>query len=138
MSGTSAQSDITDVVEEHFGSFAGKLLTILYFFAIYPILLMYSVALTNTTNSFIVNQLGLNAPPRALLAIILILALMVIIRFGQEMIVKSMSLLVYPFAAVLLFLSLYLIPSWNDAIFYHSSTSNGGHSLLMTLWLLFR
>jgi len=138
LSGSTTNNNITDVVEEHFGSFAGRILTALYFFAIYPILLMYSVAITNTTESFIVNQLGIAAPPRALLAIILILALMTIVRFGQEIIVKSMSLLVYPFAATLLFLSLYLIPNWNNAILQHSNSlqANGGHGLLMTLWLV--
>ncbi len=44
--------DITEVVEEHFGIGAGKLITLLYFFAIFPILLVYSVALTNTLSSF--------------------------------------------------------------------------------------
>ncbi|KTD31852.1 serine transporter [Legionella moravica] len=138
LSGSSPHNDITEVVEEHFGTFAGRMLTALYFFAIYPILLMYSVAITNTTESFIVNQLGLNAPPRALLAIILILALMGIVRFGQEIIVKSMSLMVYPFATILLLLSLYLIPNWNNAILQQSNSlqANGGHGLLMTLWLI--
>ncbi|WP_454784407.1 serine/threonine transporter [Legionella sp. WA2024007413] len=138
LSGSSTQNDITEVVEEHFGSFAGRILTGLYFFAIYPILLMYSVAITNTTESFIVNQLGMSAPPRALLAIILILGLMAIVRFGQEIIVKSMSLLVFPFATTLLFLSIYLIPNWNSAILQQSNSlhANGGHGLLMTLWLV--
>ena len=137
LSSSSAQNNITDVVEEHFGTFAGRILTALYFFAIYPILLMYSVAMTNTVESFLVNQLQVSAPPRALLAIILILALMGIIRFGQEIIVKSMSLLVYPFATILLFLSLYLIPNWNDAILQQTNSlqANGGHGFLMTLWL---
>ncbi|KGP63675.1 serine/threonine protein kinase [Legionella norrlandica] len=138
LSGSSNHNDITDVVEEHFGAFAGKLLTALYFFAIYPILLMYSVAITNTTESFLVNQMGVSTPPRAVLAIILILGLMAIVRFGQEIIVKSMSLLVYPFATILLLLSLYLIPSWNSSIFIQSNSlhANGGHGLLMTLWLI--
>lgn len=138
LSGSSPQADITDVVEEHFGSFAGKMLTGLYFFAIYPLLLMYSVAITNTTQSFIVNQLGFAAPPRAVLSIILILALMAIVRLGQEIIVKSMSVLVYPFATMLFLLSLYLIPNWNTAILEQSNSlqANGGHGLLMTLWLL--
>lgn len=138
LSGSSVNKDITDVVEEHFGSFAGTLLTALYFFAIYPLLLMYSVAITNTTQSFIVNQMGLNAPPRALLSIILILGLMSIVRFGQDFIIKSMSLLVYPFAATLFMLSLYLIPNWNTAILDQSNSlqAHGGHGLLMTLWLI--
>ena len=138
LSGSSTQNNITDVVEEHFGVFAGRILTALYFFAIYPILLMYSVAITNAVESFLVNQIGVSAPPRALLAILLILLLMAIIRFGQEIIVKSMSLLVYPFATTLLFLSLYLIPNWNDAILQQNNSlqANGGNGLLMTLWLI--
>jgi serine transporter len=136
LSGSSTHNNITEVVEEHFGIFVGRILTALYFFAIYPILLMYSVAMTNTVESFLVNQIGVSTPPRALLAIILILALMAIVRFGQEIIVKSMSLLVYPFAAILLFLSLYLIPSWNDAILQHSNSPHESHGLLMTLWLV--
>jgi serine transporter len=137
-SGSAAQKNITEVVEEHFGHFTGRILTGLYFFAIYPILLMYSVAITNTTESFLVNQLGVSAPPRALLAIVLILALMAIIRFGQEFIVNSMSLLVFPFAIILLFLSIYLIPNWNDAILQnnYSLHTNGWHGLLMTVWLV--
>ena len=138
LSGSSTHNNITDVVEEHFGSLAGRMLTGLYFFAIYPILLMYSVAITNTTESFIVNQMGFSAPPRALLAILLILLLMAIVRFGQDIIVKSMSLLVYPFATILFLLSLYLIPNWNSAILQQSNSlhANGGHGLLMTLWLI--
>lgn len=137
LSGTSSQGDITDVVEEHFGGAAGKVLTCLYFFAIYPILLMYSVAITNTTESFLVNQLGCPALPRSLVAFILILGLMAIVRFGQEMIVKSMSILVYPFAAILFFLSWYLIPNWNSAIFTESHFLHAsGHSVLSTLWLI--
>lgn len=140
LSGSSQNNDITDVVNEHFGGFAGNVLVILYFFAIYPILLMYSVAITNTTQSFIVNQMGLSAPPRALLAFLLIIALMAIVRLGQQMVIKSMSLLVYPFVAILVMLSIYLIPHWNSAIFYQSSftshTEHGSHHLLMTLWLV--
>lgn len=130
-----AKQDITGVVGQHFGARSGKILTFLYFFAIFPILLLYSVAITNTTQSFIVHQLGLNAPPREILSIVLILALMAIIRLGQDLIVKSMSLLVYPFIFVLLALSLYLIPYWNDSVFT-LNTGGTGQSLVKTLWLL--
>lgn len=137
LSGSSSANDITEVVDEHFGSKAGNLLTLLYFFAIYPILLMYSIAITNTTESFIVHQMGLTAPPRALIAILLILALMVIIRIGQHMVVKSMSILVYPFIATLIFFSLYLIPHWNAAAFQQENVIAAGQhqGLLMALWL---
>lgn len=137
LSSSSVKNDITGVVDEHFGRAAGQILTLFYFFSIYPILLMYSVAITNTTSSFIINQLGLNPPPRALLAIILILSLMAIVRFGQEMIVKSMSILVYPFIVILLLLSIYLIPHWNPAILEPlHKTTNLSPSLWMTIWLM--
>lgn len=134
-----SKKDITEVVDEHFGAFAGNIITWLYFFAIYPILLMYSVAITNTCQSFLLNQLGITPPPRALLATGLILALMLIVHFGQQFIVRSMSLLVYPFVCILMALAFYLIPYWNTTIL-HSSTalslSGAGNSLLMTLWLI--
>ncbi len=57
LSGKNPGEDITEVVEEHFGVGAGKLITLLYFFAIYPILLVYSVAITNTVETFMAHQL---------------------------------------------------------------------------------
>ncbi|TMP76703.1 HAAAP family serine/threonine permease, partial [Pseudoalteromonas phenolica] len=51
-------SDFTDVVQEHFGAGAGRLISLLYFLSIFPILLIYGVGLTNTVNDFIVHQLG--------------------------------------------------------------------------------
>ncbi|MEQ2017889.1 HAAAP family serine/threonine permease [Photorhabdus bodei] len=137
LSGKNPGEDITEVVEEHFGSLAGKLITLLYFFAIYPILLVYSVAITNTVDSFIVHQLHLPSPPRALLALILIIGVMTIIRFGEQAIVKAMSVLVFPFVAVLMLLAFYLIPNWNTTIFENISVSasSASHGLFITLWL---
>lgn len=132
----SGTKDITEVMDEHFGEKAGKILTFLYLFAIYPIILMYSVAITNTTNSFIVNQLGYPAPPRALLALILILALMAIIRFGQEIILRFMSMMVYPFIITLILFALYLIQYWNTAMFQTLEISATGQGFWVTIWLL--
>ncbi|AKA26560.1 HAAAP family serine/threonine permease [Pseudomonas chlororaphis] len=127
--------DITEVVEEHFGVGAGKLITLLYFFAIFPILLVYSVALTNTLGSFMEHQLHMTPPPRAVLSLVLILGLMAIVRCGQGVIVRAMSVLVYPFVAALLLLAVSLIPNWNGAFF---ASANDGMSMplfLKTLWL---
>ncbi|MCK8316047.1 HAAAP family serine/threonine permease, partial [Erwinia amylovora] len=79
LSGRKPGEDITEVVEVHFGVGAGKLITLLYFFAIYPILLVYSVAITNPVESFMIHQLQIQAPPRALLSLILIIGLMTIV-----------------------------------------------------------
>ena len=138
LSGKNPGEDITEVVEEHFGTGAGKLITLLYFFAIYPILLVYSVAITNTVDSFITHQLGLVSPPRAILSLILIVGMMGIVRFGEKMIVKAMSVLVFPFVFALMILALYLIPQWNGAVLDTlslSSASATGNGLWMTLWL---
>lgn len=105
LSGKNPGEDITEVVEEHFGIGAGKLITLLYFFAIYPILLVYSVAITNTVESFMSHQLGMTPPPRAILSLILIVGMMTIVRFGEQMIVKAMSILVFPFVGVLMLLA---------------------------------
>lgn len=137
LSGKNPGEDITEVVEEHFGVGAGKLITLLYFFAIYPILLVYSVAITNTVESFMTHQLQMTAPPRAILSLILIIGMMTIVRFGEQMIVKAMSVLVFPFVAALMLLALYLIPQWNDAALETLSLSSAttGNGLWMTLWL---
>ena len=127
--------DITEVVEEHFGAGAGKLITLLYFFAIFPILLVYSVALTNTLTSFFEHQLHVNAPPRALLALLLICGLMIVVRCGQQIIVKAMSVLVYPFVASLLLLAVSLVPNWNGAFFAQANEGISASKLLLTLWL---
>ncbi len=127
--------DITEVVEEHFGVGAGKLITLLYFFAIFPILLVYSVALTNTLGSFMEHQLHIAPPPRAILSLVLILGLMAIVRCGQSVIVKAMSVLVYPFVAALLLLALSLIPNWNGAFFASAGEGMPLPLFFKTLWL---
>ena len=137
LSGKNPGEDITEVVEEHFGVGAGKLITLLYFFAIYPILLVYSVAITNTVESFMTHQLQITPPPRAILSLILIVGMMTIVRFGEQMIVKAMSILVFPFVIALMVLACYLIPQWNGAALETLSLSSAttGSGLWMTLWL---
>ncbi|MCX8686856.1 MULTISPECIES: aromatic amino acid transport family protein [Bifidobacterium] len=132
--------DITDVVEEHYGYGFGLIFTIIYFLSIFPILLVYGISITNTAESFIVNQMHMSAPPRWLLSLVLVVVLMAIVRLGTAVTTKVMSILVYPFVAVLVLFSLYLIPHWNTAIFSSfPRNSAGGFSisgLLESLWLL--
>lgn len=105
-------SNITEVVEEHFGKTAGKLITLLYFFAIFPILLIYGNGITNTVASFLENQIG-TSMPRPLLSFILIASLIGIFLAGERIVLKVTEWLVYPLVFILLALSLYLIPHWN-------------------------
>ena len=137
LSSSKPGADITEVVEEHFGVGMGKLITLLYFFAIYPILLVYSVALTNTVGDFMLHQLHIQPPARPVLALALILGLIAIVSLGEKLIIKAMSVLVFPFVAVLIMLACYLTPYWNGAIFDHVMPAEGGMStVLMSIVLL--
>jgi len=66
--------------------------------------------LSGSTRDGDMHQLGMTAPPRAILSLALILGLMAIVRLGGQVIVKAMSVLVFPFVITLMGLALYLIP----------------------------
>ncbi|MBV7297097.1 serine/threonine transporter [Enterovibrio paralichthyis] len=125
-------SDITEVVEEHFGATAGKLITLLYFFAIYPIVLIYGVGITNTVDSFMVNQLGMESLPRSVLSIILIMGMMSVMLAGEKLMLKVTQFLVYPLVAILLFMSVYLIPDWNMSALQQIPTVG---DFMTTIWI---
>lgn len=125
-------SDITEVVEEHFGKTAGKLITLLYFFAIFPILLIYGNGITNTVDSFIVNQLGMASPNRVLLSFVLISILISVMLFNEKVMLKITEWLVYPLVLILFVLSIYLIPEWNSSMLQEFPTASG---FLTTLWV---
>ncbi|TCZ77080.1 septum formation initiator [Paenibacillus albiflavus] len=136
----SADEGITGTIREYFGNKASVAFNIVFFLSIYIIVLMYSIALTNTASSFIVNQLHMNEPPRAILSLVLVLGLIAILNFGQDITVKVMSTLVYPFIASLLFISLSLIPQWNTSMLSFTSVSTaptgvGGYFNLIFLVL---
>jgi serine transporter len=132
LSSSKPGSDITEVVGEHFGPMAGKLITLLYFFTILPILLLYGVGLTNTVDTFMVHQLGMAPLPRALLSFVLTAGLIGIVASSEQMVVRVMGWLVYPFIVVLIGLGLFLVPEWNGAAL-QGIPSAGQFSV--TLWL---
>ncbi|WP_179031024.1 amino acid permease [Paenibacillus kribbensis] len=119
----SGNDGITGTIREYFGNKASIIFNIVYFCSIYTIVLMYSVALTNTASSFIVHQLHMAEPPRAILSLVLVLGLIAILNFGQDITVKIMSMLVYPFIVSLLFIAISLIPQWNTSMLSFSSVS---------------
>ncbi len=132
LSSEHARSDITLVAEEFFGHAAGVAITLLYFGAIYPILLIYGVSLTNTVESFIAYQLGMTPPPRIVLSGLCVGAYVVIIMIGEKAVLAFNEKLTYPLCAILLGLSCYLIPHWNLAAFSSAPTAG---SILATLWV---
>src|SRR5699024_11568496 len=65
-------ADITIVARGLFGEFAGQVVTVLYFLAIFPIVLIYGIAITNTVDELLTQQLNITSPPRWLLSGLLI------------------------------------------------------------------
>ncbi|WP_284190961.1 aromatic amino acid transport family protein [Vibrio zhanjiangensis] len=131
LSSQKPNADFTDVVVEHFGPIAGQCISLLYFLSIFPVLLIYGVGLTNTVDSFMVNQADMVAVPRVWLSGILVAGLIAIMLAGEKVMLRAFSLMVYPLVAILLFLSVYLIPSWQVPELTVTSMS----SLTSTLWL---
>ncbi|MDO7253408.1 serine/threonine protein kinase [Helicobacter sp. faydin-H76] len=134
LSSPASSDDITVVAQEYFGRFGGMIITLLYFCAIFPILLIYSVGISNTIDSFIVHQLGFASPNRLLLTFILVGILVLTVSFGQDVIVKVMSVLVFPFIIVLMLIALSLIPEWNLDLFHNIEFS--WHKDIKNLWLM--
>lgn len=156
-----ADKDITHAAEEYFGLGVGFFITILYFFAIFPICLAYCVGITNTFASFgyyqllplLDSQSALKAflesayqiqdsqngaiatllpIYRAVLVFVLVSAFMGIMLFKQRLILKVCEWLVYPLCAVLFAFSLYLIPHWNLASLSQVPSIN---DFLIVVWL---
>ncbi len=95
LSSKNPDSDITDTVEEHFGKTGANIITLAYFFAIYPIVLIYGVGITNTVDSFLVHQVGLASIPRWLLSGVLIATMTGCVIYGKELMLKVTSAMVY-------------------------------------------
>ncbi len=134
LSSKQKNADITEVVEEHFGKAAGLLITFLYFFAIYPIVLIYGNAITNTIDSFMVHQLGMESIPRWLLSGVLVAMMMSVMILGQRLMLKVTEMLVYPLVFILFGMSVYLIPSWSlDALSFSAAPSMSG--MMMAVYL---
>ncbi|UQY80369.1 Serine transporter [Candidatus Hepatincola sp. Av] len=139
LSSKKINDNITEVLDDNFGQTSGYIINILYFLAIYPICLAYGVGITNTVNSFLVNQLHIIAIPRWLLAIILITAMMAVMVKGPHLMLKITAWIVYPLIISLFICSIYLIPSWQLSAFdFHNlpSLSTFALALLTTIPVL--
>ncbi|VCW17467.1 Serine transporter [Klebsiella pneumoniae] len=106
----------------------GKIFTVIYFFAISD----YAVAITRRALS---PPVGNGRASRSLVAIVLILRLMFIVRFGQRLIMRVMST---GLSFIISFYGTFLIPHWNGAILQtvsFSATGDGG--IMLSLWMTF-
>lgn len=120
--------DITEVATDYFGKGAGTLISLLYFLAIYPIVLIYGVSITNTVNSFIVNQLGGPELNRVVLSFLLVAGMTLVFAFSQRLMLRITQFIVYPLIFALGALSLYLIPRWDFGSFMQ--VGSGGWAII--------
>lgn len=125
--------DITGVARRAFGEGLGRVVTVVYFLAIYPIVLIYGVGITNTVDSLLVNQFHLASPPRWLLSGLLVGLLMLVMFTGQRIMLMVTQWLVYPLILILLGVTLFLIPSWDLSVFQGVPAPG---EFLMSVWLV--
>ncbi|PTS81312.1 HAAAP family serine/threonine permease [Aeromonas sp. HMWF036] len=137
LSSSHKEGDITHVVEEHFGARAGKLLMLVYLTAFYPIILVYSISITNAIQSFVVHQLGDAEIPRGLLVLGVMLGLHLVLLAGKQIVVSAISVLALPMVAFLIGLSIYLLPQWSLSYFSESQAVEWRDpAFWKSLWLI--
>ncbi|MGN5010890.1 amino acid permease [Aeromonas veronii] len=137
LSSSHKEGDITHVVEEHFGAKAGKLLMLVYLTAFYPIILVYSISITNAIQSFVVHQLGDAELPRGLLVLGVMLGLHLVLLAGKQIVVSAISVLALPMVAFLIGLSIYLLPQWSLSYFSESQAVDWRDpAFWKSLWLI--
>nr|WP_236663501.1 HAAAP family serine/threonine permease [Aeromonas jandaei] len=137
LSSSHKEGDITHVVEEHFGARAGKLLMLVYLAAFYPIILVYSISITNAIQSFVVHQLGDAEISRGLLVLGVMLGLHLVLLAGKQIVVSAISVLALPMVAFLIGLSIYLLPQWSLSYFSESQAVDWRDpAFWKSLWLI--
>ena len=115
--------DVLQVITALTGRKRGFASAVLYWLGIYPTVLIYAISITNTLDSFIVNQLGGAQASRWLLALVAVGVMTGAYAFGKKLTLWLANALVYPLIIALAAVSLYLIPSWDFTGFrsYESS-----------------
>lgn len=126
-------SDITNLTEQYFGVSIGRIFTLLYFCSIFPVLLIYGVGITNTVESLILNQLGIQPPPRWILSGLLVALLTGVMLTNRKIMLTITNALVYPLILVLLAVSIYLIPQWSFESFTQAPSLG---DFTLTFWLM--
>lgn len=112
-----ASVGITGAVKHYYGKKIGNLITALYFIAFFVVVLIYAVAITNSLTEQLAKQMTVTLGGRMLVSLAVVLVLNLIFLMGRHATLKVMGFLVFPLIAYFLFLSLYLIGSWQPARF---------------------
>ena len=109
--------DVLQVITALTGRKRGFASAVLYWLGIYPTVLIYGISITNTLDSFIVNQLGGAQVDRWVLATVSVGIMTGAYALGKKITLWIANALVYPLIIALAAVSLYLIPRWDFASF---------------------
>ena len=109
---TSAGEGITGAVTHYYGKKIGNLITTLYFIAFFVVVLIYAVAITNSLTEQLAKHMVIDLRIRMLVSLGVVLILNLIFLMGRHATIRVMGFLVFPLIAYFLFLSIYLVGSW--------------------------
>jgi len=115
--------DVLQVITALTGRKRGFASAVLYWLGIYPTVLIYGISITNTLDSFIVNQFGGESVNRWVLASAAVGVMTGAYALGKKVTLWLANILVYPLIVALAVVSFYLIPQWDFDSFraYESS-----------------
>ncbi|AYY07293.1 transporter [Enterobacter roggenkampii] len=113
---TKGNEGITGAVSHYYGRKIGNLITTLYFIAFFVVVQIYAVAITNSLTEQLAKHLTVDTTVRVLVSLGVVLVLNLIFLMGPHITIKVMGFLVFPLIAYFLFVSLYLIGSWQPSL----------------------
>ncbi|EAO6406195.1 TPA: transporter [Salmonella enterica subsp. enterica serovar Ball] len=113
---TSAGEGITGAVTHYYGKKIGSIITALYFIAFFVVVLIYAVAITNSLTEQLAKHIQIDIRIRMVVSFGVVLILNMIFLMGRHATLRVMGFLVFPLIAYFLFLSLYLIGSWQPSL----------------------
>ena len=130
-------NDFSMHVEDTFGSSVAKWLMLVCFLSMFPVLLLYTIGISNVTISFLVNQLNWAEPSRPLVVLLLVTAMVGVFLGTEQRLLNLFRRMVLPLTIVLLGIALYLIPQWRiDYLMQPVSVQKGAETFLLALPVL--
>ncbi|QCB27848.1 septum formation initiator [Corynebacterium endometrii] len=128
--------DVLELTTKYLGRGLGAGIAFLYWLAIFPIVLIYGVSITNSIDSFIVNQFGGPSIPRPVLAVACVGLMTLVFAFGRKPMMAFTQALVYPLIFSLGAVSIYLIPTWDFNSFVNYNADQSGTSIIYAIMLV--
>jgi serine transporter len=109
--------ELPQVIGDDLGPTAGMAVSVLYFVFYLALVVAYATGMINISSIFVEYQLGLEAVPRPILSLVIALGLSAImLTAGESAILRITSAVAFPLIGALLFLSIYLIPTWDISL----------------------